>query len=195
MRIGLLIYSFIQWTSSFTVKLLDLSKYLTNYEEKKTEKKKRRNTVSAVNDNIAISENQVSHDDNDTKAGDNQESRNSTFTSSRDYWNTVGGDQNKSKSNLKKTKSLDYLTYRINKSVEENEHKEIKLVKNNKSSGSERVPNNTYEEVKHETVFINDEEEESSDDLELFSSDDESVDNTEVNSIHFIHTLVLFPSG
>ena len=193
----LLLYSFIRLTSSSLVKLLDLCKYLTKHEKKRSRNNKRRNTVSFLNDTIAISEKEALQNDKETKVVSNQESSISTYKNTRDYWNKVpnlsvlNGEQRKSKSNLKKTKSLDYLTYMINQLDKGNPEKEERY---EVREGSERVPNNTYGKVKHETVFINNDEEESSDDLELLSSDDESVNDSKVNVNHFIHQLSLLVS-
>merc|ERR1711892_263740 len=126
----LLLYSFLRLTSSSPVKLLDLCKYLTMHEKKRERNNKRRNTVSFLNDTIAISEKEALQSDKETKVVANQESSISTYKNTRDYWNKVpnlsvlNGEQRKSKSNLKKTKSLDYLTYMINQLDNGNPEKE-----------------------------------------------------------------------
>ena len=82
------------------------------------------------------------------------------------------GDQRTCKNKLKKTKSLDYLTYM----KDQLENKEFR---DHEGKGTEKGPN-FYGKVKHETVFINENEEESSDDLELLSSDEDSFNNSKV---------------
>ena len=102
----------------------------------------------------------------------------STFKDTRDYWNQIpnlsilNGDQRKGKNKLKKAKSLDYLTYT-------KDHMVTKESKDNGSTRTETGPN-LYGKVKHETVFITENEEESSDDLELLSSDEDSFNNSKV---------------
>ena len=46
--------------------------------------------------------------------------------------------------------------------------------------GTRTEKGNVYGKVKHETVFINENEEDSSDDLELASSDEDSFNNSKV---------------
>ena len=60
---------------------------------------------------------------------------------------------------------MDYLTYM-------KDQMETKEFRDQEGTRTEKGPN-VYGKVKHETVFINENEEDSSDDLELLSSDED----------------------
>ena len=113
---------------------------------------------------------------NETKDVVSNENNKSTFKNTRDYWNQIpnlsilNGDQRTCKNKLKKAKSFDYLTYMKDQLVN-------KEFRDHEGKGTEKGPN-FYGKVKHEAVFIN--EEESSDDLELLSSDEDSFNNSKV---------------
>jgi len=89
----------------------------------------------------------------------NDSHRDDTFQNKRDYWNNaLSGEQQRSTNKIKKTKSLDFSgELPINSQVAER--------------GS-----NLYGKEKHKTIFIDDD---SSEELELYSSDDESFTNSQ----------------
>ena len=114
----------------------------------------------------------------ETKDVVSNENDKSTFKDTRDYWNQIpnlaifNGDQRKCKNKLKKANSLDHLTY-MKDQIETQE------LRDHENTRTEKGPN-VYGKVKHETVYINENEEESSDDLELLSSDEDSFNNSKV---------------
>eukprot|EP00092_Neocalanus_flemingeri_P020892 GFUD01022634.1.p1 GENE.GFUD01022634.1~~GFUD01022634.1.p1 ORF type:complete len:787 (+),score=168.87 GFUD01022634.1:426-2786(+) len=184
----LLICSFIRLTSIAAVKLHNLCKYGSRLEQIKTKAKKRSNRVSFVDDNLSNDQ------ENKCFIGDSQENTNDKFRNTKDYWNKnqsllslyTNGDH-KLNNKLKKTKSLDQLTFikhQLNTEKKRTDYQianadqndnERKVVKKNSSSTHQQ---NEYRKYKHETVFINGNEDESSDEIELLSSDEDSLNDS-----------------
>ena len=174
MRNLLVFYSFLCLTSSLCLPLHGLC--LTNLQRKDESSKKRRNTVSFASDQLGHNDNQRVQNMKESVVSN--ENNKSTFKDTRDYWNQIPNtsilkcDQRKYKNKLKKAKSLDYLTYKKDE-LETNEFRDQESTRNEKGP-------NFYGKVKHETVFMNENEEDSSDDLELVSSDEDSFNNSKV---------------
>ena len=182
----LLSYSSICLTSVLVLKLHEFCKYVATLEQNKT-RNKTQNNVSFVSE--------FASNDHKSKSivKDSDGNRNNKFRNTKDYWNknqslsslnsTV---DHKLKNKHNKAKSLDELTFTKHQqnAVEKGASNQIpKDFRNNNArnvskNNSSPFPNkrqNIYGKVNHKTIFVNTNEEESSDDLELLSSDDDSI--------------------
>ena len=176
--------------------LLSLFSFLCpRVEVNKTNNRKKRNRVSFESDNIRNNH----YQENKNYVTDSHGITNKTYKNTKHSWNKnqvlnaiIILERWESSSNkLNKSKSLDHITYmktQLNTQENKDHHKSTEkkkrqFVKNSNSSKCEKRQN-LYRKVNHETVFLSDNEEESSDDLELLSSsDDEPFNNSNLSQV------------